>query len=237
MPQYALAGHVFVCLQGEHVVFLDVHNDRYFALEAGKTSALGALVPGWPVSAANHPELNSGGDVVDSSVLTQLLDRGLLSADARAGKAATPVAVEPIDDELSADAYEESCGIGVATAGGFIASAIRASCMLRFLGFERVVRRVRRRNQRPDRTFDRTRVHELVAQFAALRPFFFTAKDMCLFEAFALSEFLARADVFPRWVFGVQARPFAAHCWLQHGGTVLNDTAEHVSRYKPIMVV
>jgi hypothetical protein len=43
--------------------------------------------------------------------------------------------------------------------------------------------------------------------------------------------------VFPRWVFGVQSRPFAAHCWLQLGGVVLNDTVDHVKRYTPIMVV
>jgi hypothetical protein len=36
-------------------------------------------------------------------------------------------------------------------------------------------------------------------------------------------------------VFGVQARPFAAHCWVQKGEVVFNDTVEHVSGYTPIM--
>jgi hypothetical protein len=35
----------------------------------------------------------------------------------------------------------------------------------------------------------------------------------------------------------VQTRPFAAHCWVQHGDIVCNDTVEHVSGYTPIMVV
>ena len=51
MPQYLLAHHVFVCVQGEHVVFLDVRKDRYFALESARTAGLGSLVQGWPVSA------------------------------------------------------------------------------------------------------------------------------------------------------------------------------------------
>ncbi|HCY01912.1 MAG TPA: lasso peptide biosynthesis B2 protein, partial [Erythrobacter sp.] len=31
--------------------------------------------------------------------------------------------------------------------------------------------------------------------------------------------------------------PFGAHCWVQHGEAVLNDTAEEVLRYTPILVV
>lgn len=237
MPHYALAGHVFVCVQGEHVVFLDVRKDRYFALEAEKTASLGVLVPGWPVV---PPAPAAGGtEVVQSSVIALLLERGLLSADAQAGKNAAPVVVERLTGELAADAYVDLARPGVATVMRFIGCALAASFMLRFRGFERVVRRVSRRNRAQDAgaAFDSKEVHRLVAAFAWLRPFFFTAKDMCLFEAFALSEFLARHGVFPRWVFGVQARPFAAHCWLQIGGIVLNDSVEHVGRYTPIMVV
>ncbi len=51
MPHYALARHVFVCVQGEHVVFLDVRKDRYFALDGALTAGLGDLVAGWPIAA------------------------------------------------------------------------------------------------------------------------------------------------------------------------------------------
>ena len=37
MARYALAGHVFVCVNGEHLVLLDVKEDRYWALEAAQT--------------------------------------------------------------------------------------------------------------------------------------------------------------------------------------------------------
>jgi hypothetical protein len=53
----------------------------------------------------------------------------------------------------------------------------------------------------------------------------------------ALLEFLARYEVLPRWVFGVRARPFVAHCWVQYEDIVFNDTVEHVASYTPIMVV
>jgi hypothetical protein len=241
MPQYALAGHVFVCLQGGHVVFLDVQKDRYFALEAEQTAALGALVPGWPVSAVADFAANAGGETAEavrSSLLALLLERGLLRAGEHGGKPATPVSVERIKGEISTDTFDGSAPPEPQAIVRFIASATSASVLLKFRGFERVVQRVKRRNERSAHcAFDAERTHRLVAIFASLRPFFFTAKDMCLFETFALSEFLARYDMHPRWVFGVQARPFAAHCWLQHSGIVINDTADHVGRYTPIMIV
>src|SRR5262249_33308461 len=67
-------------------------------------------------------------------------------------------------------------------------------------------------------------VREHVATYAHLRPLLFTAKDACLFDALALGNYLARYGIFATWVFGVQTGPFAAHCWLQHEGVVLNDT-------------
>ncbi|GAD58270.1 hypothetical protein MBEBAB_0520 [Brevundimonas abyssalis TAR-001] len=38
-------------------------------------------------------------------------------------------------------------------------------------------------------------------------------------------------------VFGIKLVPFGAHCWVQAGETVLNDTVDNVSEYTPIMVV
>jgi hypothetical protein len=67
--------------------------------------------------------------------------------------------------------------------------------------------------------------------------FLFSSKDECLYDSLALLEFLARYRIYPDWVFGVQTRPFAAHCWVQQGDIVFNDTVEHVTGYSPIMIV
>jgi hypothetical protein len=58
----------------------------------------------------------------------------------------------------------------------------------------------------------------------------------CLFHALALRIFLRRAGGRCDWVFGVRTWPFSAHCWLQSGDLVLNDVAERVGAYRPIMV-
>jgi hypothetical protein len=167
------------------------------------------------------------------------MEKEILTSAAN-GKAATPVGAEAFGGEIFSESLDEFPRLGPIRFSRFVAAAIRARLLLKYRTFESVIARVNDRISRsgrePERP-DEARVHELVATFAGLRPFFFAAKDACLFDALALSEFLAAYRIYPRWVFGVQARPFAAHCWLQLGGLVLNDTVDHVKRYAPIMVV
>ncbi|MGB5779082.1 MAG: lasso peptide biosynthesis B2 protein [Allopontixanthobacter sediminis] len=64
-----------------------------------------------------------------------------------------------------------------------------------------------------------------------------TAADRCLSRSIALAACLAGHGDRARIVLGVHSPPFAAHCWTQHGDTVLNDSVEEVLRYQPILVV
>jgi hypothetical protein len=52
-----------------------------------------------------------------------------------------------------------------------------------------------------------------------------------------LLEFLAARGLAADWVFGVRTWPFSAHCWVQAGGIVLNDTVERVAPYRQILRV
>ncbi|MEJ0038588.1 MAG: lasso peptide biosynthesis B2 protein [Gammaproteobacteria bacterium] len=254
MPQYALARHVFVCVQGEHVVFLDVRKDRYFALESARTASLGYLVPGWPVPAqlvvdfvrhdasAAAPALSEQVNRNElTGVLSLLLDKGILVPESAEGKAAQATVAQPLRADLTAEDLDERPRLGPYLFLRFVSSAVGARLLLKHRTFETVVGRVRARAEhgrpRNRSPLPQARLQQLVGSFATLRPFFFAAKDSCLFDALSLSEFLAGYGVFPNWVFGVQSRPFAAHCWLQLEGVVLNDTVDHVKRYTPIMVV
>jgi len=244
MTRYALAHHVFVCLQDEHVVFLDVRRDRYFTLRAEQTRSLASCVRGWPVrSAANAPVVSADG-ASGSAALTLLIERGLLMGADQIGKDATPIQLEAPAVELAPEACEQEPRVDTLGLLRFVRATCSAALALRYGRFDSVIDRERARRTREARgnpssevPLDRDRAHELVALFATFRPYFFSAKHACLFEALALSTFLASYRFHPRWVFGVQARPFAAHCWLQQEGVVFNDTVEYVSRYTPIMVI
>ena len=64
-----------------------------------------------------------------------------------------------------------------------------------------------------------------------------SAADRCLPRSIALALRLARRGIHAHIVIGVKSDPFGAHCWVQHGEAVLNDTAEEVLRYTPLLVV
>ena len=239
MARYALADHVFVCLNGEHLVLLDLKEDRYWALEAAQTAGLGVLVDGWPVGAPAGAQSTDSPSPETTAAIEVLLGRGLLVQSIPPGKAATPVtATLPMRDLI----YETdvSSGPRLGSWFTFLTASAFAKLALRTWPFERVIRRARQRKELlgPKASpLDAERARKLVEAFARYRVFLFSSKDECLYDSSALLEFLARYGIYPDWVFGVQTRPFAAHCWVQHGDIVFNDTVEHVRGYTPIMVV
>jgi Transglutaminase-like superfamily len=239
MARYALADHVFVCLNGEQLVLLDLKEDRYWALEAAQTAGLGGLVDGWPVKAADGAQSADSPSSETTAAIEVLLGRGLLTQGTPPGKDATPVTGIVPMRELVSEA-DTSSGSRLGSWVTFFTASAWAKLALRTGPFERVIRRVKRRKALVGSKagpLDAERARKLVEAFARYRVFLFSSKDECLYDSLALLEFLARYGIYPDWVFGVQTRPFAAHCWVQHGDMVFNDTVEHVSGFTPIMVV
>jgi hypothetical protein len=237
MARYGLAKHIFVCADEEYVVVLDVKQDRYFTLEAARTAALGPLLPGWPARpAGGNP--GDGPELAADEAAAPLLQQGWLLELPALSKEATPAHLTPPQTELLGEATE-SGRIGVRAVFNFVFASVLAKLSLRFCRFERLIRRVagRRAAQPGGGSLDVARARQLVDVFGRLRVFLFSHREECLHDSLALLEFLARYDVLPRWVFGVRARPFVAHCWVQYEDIVFNDTAEHVASYTPIMVV
>ena len=62
-------------------------------------------------------------------------------------------------------------------------------------------------------------------------------QGVCLYRSFFLLAFLRRRGLDATWVFGVQTWPFEAHCWLQVGDVVLDDSLDHVRPFTPILAV
>jgi len=239
MARYALAGHVFVCLNGEHLVLLDLKEDRYWALEAAQTAGLGTLVDGWPVRTSYAAQRADSPAPETTAALEVLRARGLLTEGIPPGKAATLVTAVAAMRELVPESDTPSPPRLGSWLRFFTASAF-AKFALRTWPFERVIERAKRRKQLmgPKAVpLDAERARKLVEAFARYRVFLFSSKDECLYDSLALLEFLACYGIYPDWVFGVQTRPFAAHCWVQHGDIVFNDTVDHVRGFTPIMVV
>jgi hypothetical protein len=236
MARYGLAKHVFVCRDEEYIVILDLKRDRYFALEAARTASLTPLLPGWP---APSPESRGGlPELAVEEAAAPLLQQGWLLDEGAASKDATPVRLPAPETDLSGSDEIAGAKLGAHTVIAFLFASIFAKLALRFRRLEWVVRRVAERNAaHADRPFDFERARRLLDAFGRMRVFLFSSREECLHDSLAVLEFLARHELFPSWVFGVRARPFAAHCWVQRDAVVFNDSVEHSSSYTPIMVV
>jgi hypothetical protein len=239
-PRYALAKHVHLCVRDEDVVFLDLRHDKYFALEAAGTAPLAQHVKGWPVRAARADGMSGGFDE-DRSLLNELLRRGILTQDATSGKAALPTDIATATHEWTLDDDEGHTRARVTELTALLAAALTAAALLRYSPIEKVVERVRSRKAAASGTRSRKTnehaIRRLVGIFGRNSSMFVSTKGKCLYECLALLEFLARYRIYPTWVFGVQTRPFSAHCWIQHSHAVLNDTIDRTGLYTPIMTI
>ncbi len=238
MARYGLATHVFVCRDEDHVVVLDLKQDRYFALDAAKTAVLSTVVSGWPVAAQQVTDAEVGSAAEEA--LRPLLHRGWLLEESTGGREATPVRIPRAETQLTGDGDGRAEKVGLRVLFAFVAASIFAKAALRFWPFDRVVRRVARRKAlyaNANEPLDLERARRLTEAFERMRVFLFSSRNECLHDSLAVLEFLARYRIFPSWVFGVRARPFAAHCWVQDAEVVFNDTVEHVSTYVPIMAI
>jgi hypothetical protein len=243
MARYGLARHIYVCRDEDYIVVLDLKQDRYFALEAAKTAPLGSVLSGWPTSAptgAAAPQPTVG------EVAAPLVQRGWLLEGPACGasrpvdsKDATPVSAPCPETELVRPTDVIGTKLGVRAVVTFVVASVLAKFVLRFWRFERVIHRVAARKARraSNQPLDRERARQLVDAFDRMRVFLFSSREECLHDSLAVVEFLAQYGIFPTWVFGVRARPFVAHCWVQDMGLVFNDTVENVTTYVPIMLV
>jgi hypothetical protein len=173
-------------------------------------------------------------------LLEQMIAQRLLVTDPSLGKEAAPIAayrakVALVEPELHTRAQ--------ATMGHFwrlLRAYAAAKWSLKRYPIKAVVEGVRLRKKRSSAAtpaLEIDTVRSLVAGFIYLRPLLYTAHNACLLDSLALTRYLASYGVFTDWVFGVKTDPFHAHCWVQQGEYVFNDSPDHVGEFAPILVV
>jgi hypothetical protein len=242
---YFLSPHVHVCVAGKQVVLLDLERDKYLAVVPAHR--LARWVRGWPVAPPEPTALlapEDGRSSTDagreSDLLSKMISQGLLVTDPRVGKEAAPVVAERAGTALIEFDMNIRPRARLAHFWRLLAAYTAAKSALKFRPIKSVVRSAQARNERARASaseMDFGKARDLVAAFMHLRPLFFTARQACLLDSLTLLNFLARYRVFPTWVFGVKTDPFYAHCWVQQGGFVFNDTPDYVRGFSPILVV
>ena len=215
MANLQLHPGISFALVGDQAIFLDLRHDRYVALDETAADAFAAL----------RSDCGCSGEAAKA-----LLETGLFERPPMAAKIVPAVITTPDRD--------------LPDYGGRPALPDVLHVWALSISYRRAVRRqpirtviAKQRRLHADRTQRAgTATPALVQRFLRARALV-PVKPVCLQDSLALRDWLAAHGAPSSLVLGVRLDPFAAHCWVQHGETVLNDAADRVAAYTPILVV
>lgn len=211
MP-FQLRSGLSYCLCDGRPVFLDVAKDRYFMLPASLCQSFRSLV--------------TQTETVPESDLESLLALRVLEPTSSGHPWPVPAVQTPTSEVMAA----KTCrGAPMA----FLAQGV-AKLRLRYCSFQRVMSQEAAR--RPT-----IRVGNEERDMAGLRAAFDSIaiplgdEDNCLARSLGFRMLAFRRGYRPNLVLGVKLDPFAAHCWVQTGSRVDNDSLERVRHFTPIL--
>lgn len=230
---YHLPQHVFFCTAAAHCVFLDVERDLYVAVPKIHIDSLQPWL--LPRSDTGNASALQEMPSAPALVARDLASQGLLTLDELNGKPFEPVSVPTA---RPATIPQQPLICNALRFGRFYSACESADERLTKARTRDTVNFVRQRKTEglTDAPERRAMLLSLASTFHALR-LFYPRPYLCLFDSLALIEFLAAYRIFPMWIFGVQSEPFKAHCWVQDGALLLNDSLHRVARLTPIMTV
>jgi hypothetical protein len=214
LPFRADVHAVFV---GPDLVILDVAADRY-ACVADAAAGL-SLSPG-------RDRL----EAVEAVFLQPLLEAGVLRAECEFAAPRPPLPALPGRSAISADfPLPRARDLRAATV-----ALLDLARHYRGRSFGQILAAAARaRMTRPPITPE---LCAAVARFHSWSPYA-PVSGKCLLRSFMLLRTLRREGLDALWVFGVRTWPFHAHCWLQCEDLVLDDHAERVGAYAPILAL
>jgi len=211
MMSYRLAPDRHAIAIGDQVMILDAQRDRYLLLKPPAALALEAFER----RDFTHPGV------------ARLHALGIIEPGP--WRAATPSLPPPLSSVLDQSAHACS-DLAFATVA---AGVVRSLLDLKIRGLAATLRQVAQRSKEGARDDGRTFA---IAQGFARHRLRLPLHDICLAESLALLRVLNAHGLDASFVIGVRLDPFGAHCWLQLGDSILNDSCDHASQFTPILV-
>jgi Transglutaminase-like superfamily len=232
-----LSAHAYCCEFDDGAIILDLHNDAYLGIDAQHLSYLRDCIENWPHSQGADREPPRHGIAASEGLIANLITRGVLTnspPSRQSSSLANPTVA------LTVGVYAERRNrIAIVDTARFSVAFLAVLLRLRLSGLASLLDWLRRRQSSIQRGHSVTteNVRRRLASFLWLRAWCYTSYRRCLFDSLVLSVYLTKASVPCTFVVGVVTKPFLAHAWVQIGNVVLNDTAEHVQDFKPILSV
>jgi len=217
-----LRDDLYWCNCGGRAVFLDTAADRYFCLPHAANNAFLQLA-----AHTAQPQ--------DDERLRMVIERGLLIEAAACARIQPPPLIDPPTHDLL---EEPARGASLLCILQALVSELGAAWALRTRSFHEVIETAR--NCRPAKgtpSGTPSRSLEQIVSAASAVSLITRRHDRCLVRALAVHSMCRKSGYDPKLVLGVIPHPFAAHCWVQLGSTVLVGGYEQARLYTPILVL
>lgn len=225
--RYSLHEDISFCRLDGGLIFLDTRQDRYFRLSSRLERAF-----------IDYLENDGCGP----SDIGKLLERGILAPTATSTERSWPTTLD-VPNCSAFESFPVEKKLRVAQLLQVSAIVCSTRIQLRFRRLKEILdsliayRRDRVSQPSPVPAAPTiARLREATSIFRRAR-LYTPIEPCCLLDSLALAKFLARNGLYAHLVFGVTGDPFSAHCWLQVGTLVLNDSVGNVDTYTPIRVI
>lgn len=242
LSRYYLPAHVLGCATPTGAVFLDLKKNRYMGVGEEESRALLSLLrsqPNWRTNASTLLDASPSQDA--EPIACELAKIGLLTKDPpqdaylQQSPLAPQAPLMSVGEELEYDAK-----IDLLSLTRFLSACWSTRGALRAVTLYPIAQRIalaKRRLTNSSSAADREAILDITCRYRRLRPYFFTARNECLFHALSLVTFLLSFGLPANWVIGVRTKPWGAHSWAQYDNLILDSTPEKVYEYQPILTV
>jgi|LNAP01.1.fsa_nt_gb hypothetical protein len=219
MP-YQLHENVTYCHVGDHLIFLDLNRDLYFQLSDRLERVFLAQLHGDPKPDAE----------VDDLVRKNILTPSSNAEDPQRTAAIVLPSISAVERKIAASNLDTPTALEV------FATVCSTQLQLKTRQLKHLIHALIEYRQRKTTgvgTVPDSSLLEAAATFRRARPYV-PIETCCLLDSLSMLRFLSRRRLSASLIFGVTQNPFAAHCWVQAGDWVLNDTVGNVIAHTPI---
>ncbi len=235
---YFLSVHSYCCELDDGAIILELTTGTYVGVHAENLADLRASVQNWPTPRRTYGDTTLPASTTSDKLIADLLTRGILTTSPTAERRMT---MKNAEKALTIAGQEaERTGVPIRHIPEFATALLQVSTHHKDKRLASLIDWLDRQQSMIRRHNDSGTsgsAMRLLASFFRLRIWFYTADRRCLFDSLVLAVFLTRRMIPCTFVIGVSTKPFLAHSWVQMDATVLNDTAENVQMFTPILVI
>jgi len=212
-PPCFLNARVHAVAVGEDLVLLDETRDRYLCARDA-AAALGRTA--------------CGAQILDPALAAQLEAAGLAGPEPQPFAGAPPPpkptrSLDPVGPDLRPADAVDALRSGLDLLAGYRGRSFAKLLDLARAGWAGC-------REDPDAALD-------AAARVRAQLVWVPAPPKCLARSFLLVRALQRRGLAAHWVIAVRTWPFRAHCWVQAGDLALDEAAERLAAYVPILAV